>query len=147
MISGKHDAQARALLRRHGLRCTGPRLAVMSVLMAESAASHLTAQAIIDRLQDSGSAVDLTTVYRTLAALVDVGVLHALTAGDPAISYGLAEQPHHHAVCHRCGAVTAIPAERLSTALSLASEGSEFALSPTGGMTLHGLCPDCQRNA
>jgi Fur family ferric uptake transcriptional regulator len=116
----------------------------MAVLLSESAAGHLTAQQIIDRLDDGGGVVDLTTVYRTLTTLVDVGVLHALTAGEPAATYGLADQPHHHAVCQRCGGVRAIPADQLSAALALASEGSQFALLPAGGMTLHGLCPDCQ---
>jgi Fur family ferric uptake transcriptional regulator len=116
----------------------------MSVLLSESAAGHLTAQQIIDRLGDRGGIVDLTTVYRTLTTLVDVGVLHALSIGEPAATYGLADHPHHHAVCGRCGSVKAIPAEHLSSALTLASEGSRFALSPAGGMTLHGLCPNCQ---
>lgn len=141
------DQRARAVLRRNGLRCTGPRLAVMSVLFREPAAGHLTVQQITDQLNDRGGPVDLTTVYRTLATLVDVGVLHALTVGARAATYGLADDPHHHAVCTRCGAVIAIPAEQLSSALTLASEGSQFALSPTAGMTLHGLCPRCQAMA
>lgn len=139
--------QATAVLRRHGLRCTAPRLAVMAVLFNQPAAGHLTAQQISDQLDSGGGPVDAATVYRTLATLVDVGVLHALTVGDRTATYGLTDHPHHHAVCTRCGTVRAIPAEHLSAALTLASLGSQFALSPVAGMTLHGLCPNCQREA
>lgn len=141
------DQQIRSVLRRHGLRCTAPRLMIMSILSKEPVGGHLSAAQIIARLEDEGGPVDLTTVYRTLATLVEIGVLHVLTVGERAATYGLAEHPHHHAVCTRCGAVRAIPAEQLSGALELASEGSQFALSPAAGMTLHGLCPDCQENA
>jgi Fur family ferric uptake transcriptional regulator len=137
---------ARSLLHRHGLRCTTPRLAVMSVLFAEPAAGHLAANEIADRLAGRGDPVDLATVYRTLGTLVDIGVLHALTVGERTTTYGLTDHPHHHAVCTRCGALLEVPAEQLSTALTHASRGSQFQLSPNAGMTLHGLCPDCQAN-
>lgn len=137
--------RARSILRSHGLRCTAPRLAVMSVLTAKTSAEHLNAQEIIGRLTERGEFVDLTTVYRTLAMMVEIGVLHALTVGERATTYGLIDRPHHHAVCMQCGTVIEVPAEQLKTALDHASHGSHFDLSPTAGLTLHGLCPDCQK--
>ncbi len=139
--------RARSILRGHGLRCTAPRLAVMTALTAEPVAGHLSAQEIVARLTDRGENVDLTTVYRTLATMVEIGVLHALTVGERVTTYGLTHQPHHHAVCTQCGAVIEVPAEQLKTALDHASHGSQFALSSTAGMTLHGLCPQCQHTA
>ena len=38
-----------------------------------------------------------------------------------------------------------IPAQQLSAALTQASEGSQFSLSEQAGLTLHGVCPNCQR--
>lgn len=141
---GRGVEQARSILRRHGLRCTAPRLAVASVLFAVPDAGHLTAQEIVTMLDERGDPVDLTTIYRTLATLVDVGVLHALTVNERTTTYGLTANPHHHAVCTSCGAVIEVPAEQLSAALAHASDGSQFALSATAGLTLHGMCPDCQ---
>jgi len=140
------ESRARALLRRHGLRCTTARLAVLAALVqAEPVAGHLTATQIQQRLIDAGREVDVTTVYRTVSTLVDLGILHALSVDDRAATYGLAEEPHHHAVCTRCGTIIEVPAERLSTALAQASLGSQFRLSDRAGLTLRGLCPDCQR--
>ena len=142
-LSDKSFEQARSILHYHGLRCTAPRLAVMSVLTTQPA-GHLNAQGIVARLADRGEYVDLATVYRTLAMLVEINVLHALTVGER-VTYGLTQQPHHHAVCTSCGEVIEVPADNLKTALDLASRGSHFELSPTAGMTLHGLCPACQK--
>ncbi|MET8875280.1 Fur family transcriptional regulator [Nocardia sp. NPDC004604] len=138
---------ARSILRAHGLRCTAPRLVVLSVLTGDPGVGHLTAQEIVAQLIEWGEPVDLTTVYRTLTRMVEIGALHMLTVGARGASYGLTERPHHHAVCTQCAAVSEIPAEQLTTALDHASRGSRFELADTAGLTLHGLCPTCQKVA
>lgn len=122
------------------------RIAVLSVL--EPVDSHLSVAEIHQRIVESAPkdtpAPDLATVYRTVTTLVEQGVLHALTVDGGLSTYGLAAQPHHHAVCTECGAIIEVPAQRLSAALEHAIEGSEFTLTEQAGLTLHGLCPDCQ---
>ena len=147
MTSDLAVAQARSILQHHRLRCTAPRVAVMTILAAAPAVGHLSAQQIVERLSERGDLVDLTTVYRTLTTMVEVGILHALTVGDRVTTYGLAEQPHHHAVCTQCEAVIEVPAEYLAEALDHARDGSRFELPATAGLTLHGLCPACQAAA
>jgi Fur family ferric uptake transcriptional regulator len=90
--------------------------------------------------------IEVTTVYRTVSTdVVDVGILHALIVDQRPTTYGLADKPHHHAVCTRCGTIFTVPAERLSTASAQAGLGSQFVLPDRAGLILHGLCPDCQR--
>jgi Fur family ferric uptake transcriptional regulator len=138
------DEYVRSLLREYGLRCTAPRLAVVALFVdVESPEGHLTAAQIHARLVDQRRGVDLATVYRTVSTLVELGVLHALAVEENVTTYGLAAEPHHHAICSRCAAIIEVPAGRLSTALAQASLGSDFLLSETAGLTLHGLCPDC----
>jgi Fur family transcriptional regulator, ferric uptake regulator len=67
-----------------------------------------------------------------------------LTLDDGVTTYGLATAPHHHAVCTQCGSMIEVPARQLSSALEHAMVGSSFALSDRAGLTLHGLCPQCQ---
>ena len=135
-----------ALLHARGLRRTAPRIAVLATL--EPVDGHLSVAEIHRRLLDSnpgdGPPPDLATVYRTVTTLVELGVLHALSVEGGVTTYGLAEKPHHHAVCTRCGAIIEVPAQRLRSALEHASEGSSFTLSDQAGLTLHGLCPKCQ---
>ena len=132
------------LLRARGLRRTAPRVAVLATL--EPVDGHLSAAEIHRRLLEDSPLPppDLATVYRTLTTLVELGVLHALTVESGVTTYGLASDPHHHAVCTRCGAIIEVPAHRLSSALEHAIEGSAFSLSERAGLTLHGLCPTCQ---
>ena len=135
-----------ALLHARGLRRTAPRIAVMAVLA--SVDGHLSAAEIHRRLRDEhllgAPAPDLATVYRTVTTLVEKGVLHALSVEGGITTYGLATEPHHHAVCTRCGTIIEVPASRLRSALERAVEGSSFTLSDRAGLTLHGLCPQCQ---
>ena len=137
------------LLRARGLRRMPSRIAVLAVL--EPVDGHLAVGDIHQRILEVTPAgtqpPDLATVYRTVTTLVEQGVLHALTVEGGVSTYGLAERPHHHAVCTSCGTIIEVPAQRLSTALEHAIEGSSFTLSEQAGLTLHGLCPDCQRRS
>lgn len=134
------------LLRSRGLRRMPSRIAVLSIL--EPHDGHLSVaeihQRILDTTPEGGQRPDLATVYRTVTTLVDQGVLHALAVEGGVSTYGLAATPHHHAVCTECATIIEVPATRLSTALEHAIEGSSFTLSDQAGLTLHGLCPDCQ---
>ena len=135
------------LLRSRGLRRMPSRIAVLAAL--EPVDGHLSVadihQRILEATPDGMPRPDLATVYRTVTTLVDQGVLHALAVEGGPSTYGLTEKPHHHAVCTQCATIIEVPAIRLSTALEHASEGSSFTLSDQAGLTLHGLCPECQR--
>ena len=137
------------LLRSRGLRRMPSRIAVLTALGPVD--GHLSVadihQRILGDAPDGTPAPDLATVYRTVTTLVDQGVLHALAVEGGVSTYGLTEKPHHHAVCTRCGTVIEVPAKRLSAALEHDSEGSSFTLSDQAGLTLHGLCPQCQAAA
>ncbi len=134
------------VLRAHGLRRMASRIAVLAVL--ESVSGHLPVAEIDQRLREclpaDAQPPDLATIYRTMTTLVDQGVLHALALENGVTTYGLAVDPHHHAVCIRCGSIIEVPAGQLSSALEHAMAGSSFRLSEQAGLTLHGLCPQCQ---
>lgn len=137
------------LLRSRGLRRMPSRIAVLTVL--DPYDGHLSVAEIHQRIADAAPTgaprPDLATVYRTVTTLVDQGVLHALSVEGGISTYGLAATPHHHAVCTECATIIEVPATRLSMALKHAIEGSSFTLSEQAGLTLHGLCPDCQPSA
>jgi len=134
-------------LRVRGLRRMASRIQVLAVL--ELVNGHLPVAEIHQRLRASvpagAQAPDLATIYRTVTTLVDQSVLHALTLDDGVTTYGLATAPHHHAVCTQCGSIIEVPAQQLSSALEHAMAGSSFALSERAGLTLRGLCPQCQQ--
>ena len=104
-----------------------------------------SSQRLLDSTPAGATPPDLATIYRTVTTLVEQGVLHALTVEGGFTTFGLAENPHHHALCTNCGTVIAVPAQRLTSAPEHAIEGSSFTLSERAGLTLHGLCRQCQR--
>lgn len=72
------------------------------------------------------------------------GLLHALTVEGGVTTYRLETEPHHHAVCTRCGSIIEVPARQLGSALEQLMAGSSLALSERAGPSQHGLCPECQ---
>jgi Fur family ferric uptake transcriptional regulator len=95
------------LLRRHGVRPTRQRLAVLAVLADEQ--NDATAQEIHAALAARGERVGLATVYRTLSTLSACGAVDALSHHPGEACYRLcSEGHHHHLVCERCHLVIEI---------------------------------------
>jgi Fur family ferric uptake transcriptional regulator len=103
---------------------------------------HSTPEQISESVPD----VDLTTVYRTLELLEEIGLVRHAHLGHGAPSYRPAEDQHIHVVCHSCGAVMdADPtlvdglAERLSAESGFVLDRSHF--------TVFGRCRNCAPDA
>ena len=45
-----------------------------------------------------------TTVYRTLELLSESGMVAITDLGSGRLEYELADRPHHHLICEKCGA-------------------------------------------
>jgi Fur family transcriptional regulator, ferric uptake regulator len=98
------DPQRQSLLTGLGLRATPQRLRVLEELADEP--NGATAQEIHDRLRAHGSRIGLATVYRTLAALSEHGVVDALAHRPGEACYRLCGTGHHHhLVCTTCNRV------------------------------------------
>ncbi len=137
MPEGLTDVAARTLLRAQGLRCTGVRIAVLQALSA--ADGHLS---VADLHARAGA--DVSTVYRTVTTLQELGLLHSVALADQPVSYGLAHQAHHHAVCTRCHRLTEVPAPAVAEAVSIFAGATGFVLDGVGALELHGLCAKCR---
>ncbi len=130
-------------LRSQGLRITAARRAVCSIV-ARRHSEHLTAASILEEVQaDPAARADQSTVYRTLDALEEAGLLVHSHLGHGAAVYHLAsEARHQHVVCSRCGATASVPAAGLSEWLTQLQETTGFEVDPTH-FAITGRCPDC----
>jgi len=91
-----------------GYRMTIPREAILNALSKTS--KHLSAEDIYMVVHKIYPNVGLTTVYRTLELLVQMGLIFKFDFGDGRARYELSEGPkgarhHHHLVCTNCGRV------------------------------------------
>ena len=133
------DTELRQTLHRRGLRMTPQR---QLVLDAVSGLGHATPEVICARVQETAPAVNITTIYRTLDLLEQLGIVRHTHLGHGAPTYATAEHSHVHLVCHRCGAVDEIDADVLDALRDELSATRRFVLDPTH-VALSGLCGAC----
>ena len=131
-----------AMLRARGGRVTTARRAVVEALVA-GGGEHVTADDIAATVQARHPEVHRSTVYRTLDALEDLGVLTHVHLGHGPSSYHLAAAPHHHAVCESCGAVLELPGDVLDDVAAWLEEHHGFALAAQH-FALAGTCASCR---
>jgi Fur family transcriptional regulator, ferric uptake regulator len=87
-------------LRRRGYRLTPQR---QLVLEAVDTLEHATPDDILSEVRKTASGVNISTVYRTLELLEELGLVSHAHLGHGAPSYHLADRHHHiHLVCRDC---------------------------------------------
>jgi Fur family transcriptional regulator, ferric uptake regulator len=108
----------------------------------------LSAQQIVDELRQRNRSVAIATVYRTLEALEDVGLVQRLDVGggaparfEPALPGGA--EHHHHLVCRRCGRVYPFDDPNLEKALDALADRLEHRVEGHD-VVLSGTCRACR---
>jgi Fe2+ or Zn2+ uptake regulation protein len=129
-------------LRARGERMTGPRRAVLGVLAGQ--ADHLSAEDVVAAVTRLDVGVHRASVYRTLEALTELGVVQHVHVGHGGTAYHLVRDdgPHLHAQCRVCGAVTDLPADLLEGVATRMARHHGFILD-AGHVALSGVCADC----
>ncbi|MFF8832251.1 Fur family transcriptional regulator [Streptomyces sp. NPDC015131] len=90
-------------LRQRGYRLTPQR---QLVLEAVDVLGHATPDDILGQVRKTASGVNISTVYRTLELLEELGLVSHAHLGHGAPTYHLAERHHHlHLVCRDCSEV------------------------------------------
>jgi Fur family ferric uptake transcriptional regulator len=124
-----------ARLRARGLRVTAQR---EQVLQAVRDLGHATPE----QISDAVAGVDVTTVYRTLELLEELGLVKHAHLGHGAPSYRPAEDEHIHVVCHGCGAVVDAPPDTVDALERRLLAERGFVLD-RAHFTVFGRCRDC----
>jgi len=97
------DATLHSTLRAKGYRLTPQR---QLVLEAVTVLRHGTPDEICAQVQSRAGAVNISTVYRTLELLEELGLVTHTHLGHGAPTYHAAtDEDHLHLVCRDCGAV------------------------------------------
>ena len=136
---------ATALLRKAGCRPTAQGLLVLQAL---GGGDHVSADGILAHARERHPAMDPSTVYRTVEALVDAGIARCTDLGHGRRFYELARaHRHHHAVCQGCGAVAHVHDAALGSLADALLAATGFALTPDREITIPGRCPACLEGA
>jgi len=134
------DASLANVLRARGLRLTAQR---QLVLEAVHQLGHATPDQVHAKVSEVAAGVNITTVYRTLELLEELGlVTHAhLSHGAPTF-HPVGESQHVHLVCQACGGVIELPSGFLSP-LAKALDSERGFLLDIGHVALFGVCAHC----
>jgi Fur family transcriptional regulator, iron response regulator len=81
-------------LEAHGLKATAQRVRIAELLM--SAPTHITADQILASLRSGGERVSKATVYNTLNALAERGLVRQIHLDPERSVYDSTRAPHHH---------------------------------------------------
>lgn len=95
-------------IKRVGHRMTSSREAILKILT--QAVEHLSAEDIYLKVHAKKPSIGLTTVYRTLELLVNIGMVAKFNFGDGRARFELLQGPksvkyHHHIICTGCSRI------------------------------------------
>ncbi len=127
-------------LKTKGLRVTPQRFAVYANLLAR--ADHPTAEQILFDLNQEAPTSSQATVYSSLQALQDVGLVREVLLEEGVCRYDANVDLHHHFRCNCCGEIEDIAWEQV--------QGIGFQKLRSGlkvdhyEVTIHGVCDRCQ---
>jgi Fur family ferric uptake transcriptional regulator len=128
-------------LRASGYRVTPQR---QLVLEAVTKLEHATPEEIYAEVKQTAVGVNLSTVYRTLELLEQIGLVTHTHLGHGAHRYHLAaDAAHVHLVCRDCDAITQIEPAAVSSLVS-ALEGEYGFETDVGHLTVFGTCARCR---
>jgi Fur family ferric uptake transcriptional regulator len=141
--SDKHsgpDLSLAEVLRARGLRLTAQR---QLVLEAVYALGHATPDQIHAAVSRTAAGVNITTVYRTLELLEDLGLVRHthLSHGSPTY-HAVGEDQHVHLVCRVCGGVDEVSPSVLDGLVEGLQSSRGFGVD-VGHVALFGICRQC----
>lgn len=128
------------ILKSKGLRVTPQRFAVYSNLLNRE--DHPTAEQILISLNQDSPTSSQATIYSSLQALRDVGLVREVLLEEGVCRYDANVSPHHHFHCNRCGKIEDIPWEQVE---GISFKGLRPGLSVDNyELTIRGVCDCCE---
>lgn len=133
--------ELKGALKGRGLRMTPQRQLILDAVA--SMQGHVSADQVYQHVVRAFPDVNISTVYRTLEVLEELGAVRHTHFHDGVAQYQRTDEaPHHHMVCSRCGADVELDLEMLEPLARelLARYGFEADLAHTA---IVGVCRAC----
>ncbi len=96
-----------------GLRPTRQRLALAQLLVGDGCDRHVTAEGLFEAATQTGEPVSLATVYNTLRAFCDAGLVREITVDGSKSYFDTNMTDHPHFYWEETGQLTDAPASEL----------------------------------
>ena len=130
-----------AKLHSLGYRLTPQR---QLVLRAVEELGHATPDEILAEVQQHASAVNVSTIYRTLEVLEERGLVRHAHLSDRAPTYhSVTDHEHFHLVCRNCHRVISVDPDVVAPLASRLREEQGFVID-VGHLAIFGECVECE---
>ncbi len=124
----EHMKRGTDWLSKGGLRPTRQRVALACLLVGDGEHRHVTAESLYGDARDSGESVSLATVYNTLRAFCEAGLMHEVTVDGTKSYFDTNTHDHPHFFWEDTGVLMDAPTDQLEIArLPQAPAGAEIA--------------------
>jgi Fur family ferric uptake transcriptional regulator len=132
-------------LAARGLRLTRQRRAILDVVL--EAPSTMSPMQVFDAARERCPELGLTTVYRTLELLSEIGALRRVHGSDHCETFVPAGAAHGHTVvCSHCGRVVEFTDCDMHTVVAAAAQQTGYRIT-AHFLQLSGLCTACSPGA
>lgn len=130
-----------ARLREQGYRLTPQR---QLVLAAVEKLGHATPDEVFAEVHAQSSAVNVSTIYRTLEVLEELGLVRHAHLSDRAPTYhSVTDHEHFHLVCRNCHKVVSVDPEVVAPLAERLEREQGFVID-IGHLAVFGRCIDCE---
>ena len=130
-----------AKIRARGGRVTQSRRLILDALHA--ATGHQTADELATEVQRVAPDTHLSTIYRKLEELEELGAVSHVHLGHGPAVYSLTVEPHCHLVCETCEKIIDVPDDLFRGLTRRTKDQFRFDIDPRHFAVL-GLCQDCR---
>ena len=139
----KRFVEVEQLLKERGVRLTEQRRLVVRRAVAHL---HFTAEGLVKDVQQIDVSVARGTVYRTLALLMEAGIVekHDFRYGPPNYEVTFAKAHHDHLMCVQCGEIIEFQEPRVEKLQQEVVKRYGYQLV-SHTHKLYGLCGKCQK--
>jgi Fur family transcriptional regulator, ferric uptake regulator len=130
-----------ARLAQKGYRITPQRLMILEAI--EGASGHVSADEIYRDIRKRYPSLNISTVYRTLELLKEMGMVTETDMGDGRVRFhSLGHEHHHHLVCSKCGKVVDLDESMLSPLTTMLADKYGFR-ADLKHLAIFGNCKGC----
>jgi Fur family ferric uptake transcriptional regulator len=130
----------RETLRERGYRLTPQRELILN---AVDTLGHATPDEVLAEVRTHSDAVNVSTVYRTLEVLEELGLVRHAHLSDRAPTYhSVRDHEHFHLVCRNCHQVISVEPDVIKPLVTRLDADFSFSVD-VGHLTVFGTCQDC----
>lgn len=126
-----------------GQRMTSQRRLLLNII--RGANGHLDADELFRQAKEKDPRISLSTVYRNLSLLKEVGLVAERHLGEDHHHYEINVAPHHHhLVCVECGEVFEFESQLAEKMKDTVEEASHFKVTHIE-INMQGYCENCKK--